>query len=206
MLSCRLRIFAFILLALCAPIACVSMEGIDNRRPGAGSNSALNYYRNRVMDLRDIVTLSFTIGLQAGATVQIGPAALGAAFVPGGGGHGSLASEYGWRHGEFGDVYTTLFVPGFSLDEQSGTVDGRSDLRGKDTNLTSHEASQDGLPANLRRPHNYTRLGFYLGFIGGLTFEVNPGEFLDFVLGLFTIDIYSDDIYKRDYASPTTNE
>lgn len=68
MLSCRLRIFAFVLLALCAPIACVSMEGIDNRRPGARSNSALNYYRNRVMDLRDIVTLSFTIGLQAGAT------------------------------------------------------------------------------------------------------------------------------------------
>lgn len=180
------------------------MNGINEGRPGAESHPVVNYYRNRAMDLRDIVTLSFTIGLQAGAKVQLGPAAVGAAFVPGGGGHGSMASEYGWRHGEVGEVYTSLFFGGVGFSEESGTVEGRSDRRGKDTNLTYAERTAGGPPANLRRPHNYTRLGVYLGFIGGLTIEANPGELVDLVLGLLTIDIYGDDIYRSNRAAASS--
>ena len=37
------------------------------------------------------------------------------------------------------------------------------------------------------------------GFMGGVMqkMEVNPGELLDFILGIFLIDIYRDDIYLK---------
>ncbi len=196
----KLATTLLLLTALLSQVGCVTMYGVTENRAGSDSNVVVNYYRNRAMDLRDILTLSFTVGLQAGAKVQAGPAAVGLAFVPGGGGHGSLASEYGLRHGEVGEVYTDLFVIGLSFSEESGTNEGRSDVRGKDTTQTPAERNQGGTPANLRKAHNYTRLGVYLGFIGGLTIEANPGELVDFVLGLFTVDIYGDDIYRTNRA------
>lgn len=148
------------------------------------------------MDARDAGTVTILYGLMGGIKLQIGPIGLGAFFNPGGGGHGSFAEELGWRHGELGEVSTTEFVPGFGFDE-SGTIKDRTYLRGKEYTQTIAEARENPTPPVLRKPHNYTRLGFALGLGGGVRFEINPGEWIDFVLGIVGIDIYGDDIYSN---------
>ena len=50
---------------------------------------------------------------------------------------------------------------------------------------------------NQQTAYTYTRLGVSGAFFLGLRAEVNPGEFLDFVLGFFGLDIYDDDAHLR---------
>lgn len=48
-------------------------------------------------------------------------------------------------------------------------------------------------------PAYFTQLEVSLGLYGGVRLGINPGELLDLLLGLFTIDLYSDD---EPYADP----
>lgn len=52
-------------------------------------------------------------------------------------------------------------------------------------------------------PVYFTQIEITLGLYGGLRLGVNPGEFLDLLLGLFTIDLYADD---EPYADPVERQ
>lgn len=49
-------------------------------------------------------------------------------------------------------------------------------------------------------PAYYTRVGVAGGVCIGMRLEVNPGEFVDWILGFFTVDIYGDDSYSMPEA------
>ncbi|MBL8022510.1 MAG: hypothetical protein JNM27_22725 [Leptospirales bacterium] len=174
-------------------IACVSLP--EENKSGSDSHPVVNYGRNRIMDARDTGAVTGLLGIMGGIKLQLGPIGIGAFFLPAGGGHGTAASEYGWRHGELGDVYTTDYFLGFGFDE-SGTIEGRSYPRGKYYNRTYAEAAEARGPAALEHPRNYTRLGFAIGLGAGFLVEINPGEWLDLALGVFGLDVYGDDIYQ----------
>ena len=48
-----------------------------------------------------------------------------------------------------------------------------------------------------QQSHFYTQIEGMIGFIISVRAGVNVGEFADLVLGLFTVDIYGDDLEKR---------
>lgn len=161
---------------------CVSFDYSDN------SQSVTNYFRNRAMDAKDIVVTTGSLGQLGGFKLQLGPIGFGLYL------RGYYSMGYGLRHGEFGSHSSLQLVFILGTDEMTQPVEEenlrRAKLRKKPPDNTEE------YPV-LKRPHNYTRIGFSIGLLGGIDCEVNPGEALDFVLGFFGIDIYSDDIYGK---------
>lgn len=75
-----------------------------------------------------------------------------------------------------------------------------------------HEFTEDDNSADMRDPapitrHTlpyYTQVEVFVAIIGGTRIGLNPGEFLDFVLGLIGIDIFDDDIRSRRLTTEST--
>lgn len=164
---------------------CVSFS--DQKNPGGESGKIKNYFRDRVMDARDIFTVTGTFGVVGGIKGQIGPLGTGLYVESGSGYHTNFADETGLRNGETGshstDDIVLLFGTDSSFPESYGGNRERSELRGK-----KYESAFSHTPA-------YTRLGFAAGLLWGVRFEFNIGELADFLLGFLLIDIYGDDVY-----------
>lgn len=169
---------------------CVSYPNREDEKfPVDKGNNFENYWKDRAMDLRDIITITGSVGLMGGAKAQVGPIGLGLYAEDGGGiGHSgiSLAAESGIRNGEVGSHNTreVIFIANkTSSNPKNSDKEMRAQKRCK-----SYENS-------LENPSSYTRLGVGVGFIIGAKLEFNPGELLDFILGFFLLDIYKDDLY-----------
>ncbi|MBP7281765.1 MAG: hypothetical protein KBA66_09325 [Leptospiraceae bacterium] len=168
---------------------CVSYPNREDEKPPVKKNIFENYVKDRIMDLRDIIIITGSVGFMGGVKAQVGPVGLGLYAEDGGGiGHSGipLAAESGIRNGEVGSHKTRELI--FVINKTSSNPsDSDKDMRSQ-KRCKSYENSLDN-------PSSYTRLGIGLGFIIGAKLEVNPGELLDFLLGFFLLDIYKDDIY-----------
>lgn len=182
----RKYLFIFIILYV-SFTGCVSFS--DLKTPGKDSGKIKNYFRDRVMDARDIFTLTGTFGVVGGVKGQIGPLGTGLYVESGAGYHTNFADETGLRNGETGmhatDDIVLLFGSDSSFPESYGGNKERAELRGK-----NYESA-------FSHPAAYTRLGFAIALLGGVRFEFNIGELADFLLGFFLIDIYGDDVYLK---------
>ncbi|MCB1139805.1 MAG: hypothetical protein KDK23_13655 [Leptospiraceae bacterium] len=147
------------------------------------------------MDGRDVITATYTHGIpSAGLRIYAGPLGIGLYWAGNGHAHGPIFSrETGLKGGETGEHSFEEFTLLLTMEESSKLLSvyqrERIHRRGKELKKL--------FPSD--NPAHYTRIGFNAGLCIGLRFEVNPGELLDLVLGVFTIDIYSDDVYGKSF-------
>ncbi|MCB1179590.1 MAG: hypothetical protein KDK36_18570 [Leptospiraceae bacterium] len=169
-----------IILFLLTISSCISFDYIKEKQPGASNSDSKNYFYNRIMDLRDNLTLSYTYGSVFGLKINLGPIDAG---LYGELGENPIApsAEVGLRNGEVGEHQTNSLVILLGYQD-SKSKNPRARLRKKNYPKAYHE---------------YTRIGIAAGFLFGFHLEVNPGEFIDLLLGVFGVDIYSDDIYIK---------
>lgn len=163
----------------------------EDKGNGNKKNAALDYFKDRAMDFRDIITVTGSFGLLGGAKAQVGPVGVGLYAEDGGGlGHSGipLAVEGGLRNGEAGEHGTRELI--FVVNKTSSNPSDSDKLLRAGDRCKSYENSFDNLSS-------YTRIGVGGGLFLGAKLEVNPGELLDFILGIFLIDIYRDDIYLK---------
>ena len=180
---------AFILLIIFFSLEnCVSFGTTEN--PGGESGLVSNYFRDRLMDFRDIMSVTDPIGVVGGAKAQVGPIGVGLYLEPGAAGHGDFTDEYGLKNGEFAKQDTEEIVLLFGSSSSSVDLSAEGSKRAE-KRKKNYESALSHLPA-------YTRLGFAIAIFSGVKLEVNPGELLDFVLGIVLIDIYRDDVYLRN--------
>ena len=154
---------------------------------------ASGYGLNRLRDASDIITV--TGGLGAGAKSRIGPINLGLI----------VNAEYGGLRGggfyhidkeDYPNADVQLILIGCEecrFNQYSKTQPQR--LRKKDF-VTGNLVlpASIGEPPDIKSFSYYTQMDLVVGAGPSLRVGVNPGEFLDFLLGLFLIDIYTDDI------------
>lgn len=163
------------------------------------------YAVNRFNDLTDIVSVTANVN-SYGAKGYIGPAGVGLhaeglytrdcidekkcyrgnITIPFANGIPSV--EIGIRNGLriWGNDSSTA---GFTYWEYSRPGESSERSRNKGVVLGSQKQKFQ-FPAS-----QWTRIGFTAGLIFGTRVEINPGEALDFVLGIFGLDIYKDDVY-----------
>ncbi len=168
--------------------------------PTDSGSALLNYWNNRVMDFRDIFSIQFIWGLNAGAKVQVSRMGLGLYGEIGSTHPIDFSGEVGIRSGEWGSHSAsdlTFFV--ISTDDYQPTESEKSQ-RAESRNKVEIVRAVEVDPAS------WTRLGVAGGiFLVGFRAEFNPGEILDFVLGIFTIDIYKDDVYQKSPKPKNTD-
>ena len=165
-------------------VGCISYAGYDREQAGVGRSATGAYFRNRAMDARDVFTITAMAGAVNGVKAQVGPIGVGLFIAS----SKVFAAEYGLLQGE----------PGLHPSTNDTTIIlgpiGRYRLEAKDTRAQDrkkHINSRYKYPASA-----YTRLGVAAGACVGLCLEFNPGELLDFLLGLVGIDIFEDDVYQ----------
>ena len=171
---------------------------------------ATSYITDRGRDAADVFT--FGVGVGAGAKARIGPIQTGLLFNIDA--LGLRGGEMVWK-GEGPNI-------GADIDYLLG---GHSEF---DTRVRHRVASDSlawkrnksymvrygplGIPANdpfsTPLPNRYSLSYFtQVEVVGGLlwTFRLgfNPGELLDFIFGWFTVDIYNDDLEKRESNKPS---
>ncbi|MBK8396690.1 MAG: hypothetical protein IPL26_15830 [Leptospiraceae bacterium] len=167
---------------------CVSFK--DKENPGGNAGKAGNYFSDRVMDTRDIFTVTAIYGATAGLKAQLGPLGAGLFAQPGSLGHGlSLSNEVGLKSGElaYQNVSDFVFILGADSSSPSSTE-----------SLNRHELRKKQYASPFDHPPAYTRIGFAAALLVGIRVEVNVGELLDCLLGFASIDIYGDDIYLKN--------
>jgi len=158
------------------------------------------YIGNRAHDAGDVFTAG--VGIGGGAKVRVGPVQTGILFdIPKAGLRGGRLSVYSEGKEEFisnnHDFQFVCFgVEGFSLT---------NDLRHKSFQAgatASGEFGETYIPFfhrvrmsdhRVNRSY-YTDIQVVLAIGGSIRLGFNPGELLDFILGLFMIDIYDDDL------------
>lgn len=171
-------------------VNCVSFKDKDN--PGGDSGKVGNYFSDRIMDSRDILTFTAVYGAAAGVKAQVGPLGAGLYIQPGSVGHGlDLSSEAGLKSAEVTSHHVTDFAILLGVDSSSPNSMTDSGIR--------HELRNKDYKSSFRHPPSYTRLGFAAALGIGLRVELNVGELLDFLLGFAMIDIYEDDIYLKNH-------
>lgn len=164
------------------------------------------YMSDRMNDAADIVTLSCSVG--AGAKARVGPVHAGVIATAG---YMGLRGGEWSGSGEESVEFEALVLPteeGFAF-EQFEPAD-LACRRGKGFTassavpfLTTSLAAPETQPLpRLERAHPdygyFTQLEVSIGavWVGRLGF--NPGELLDFVLGWTTLDIFDDDLTRRE--------
>lgn len=167
------------------------------------------YFVNRFNDLSDIASVAVNVN-SYGAKGYIGPAGVGLhaeglytrdcidtqkcyrgnITIPFANGIPSL--EFGIRNGirVWGNDSSTA---GYTYWEYSSPEESYERSRNKGVILGSQKR-EFRFPAS-----QWTRIGLTAGFLFGARVEINPGEALDFFLGIFGIDIYKDDKYIYYY-------
>jgi hypothetical protein len=175
------------------------------------SGCATGYLADRGRDAADIFTASAGLGL--GAQARIGPlhAGLGVFHDVAGLRGGRVVTYPSGIHGEHGALEsiseeTTIqsyeyFDPNASVADEVDRFK-RFEAHGfpfvafvstEENHLMSKEEQ-----AMVPLLHSYyTQIEVTGSILGGVRLGFNPGEFLDFILGWFGIDIYNDDVRNR---------
>lgn len=173
-----------------------------------------SYFVNRFNDLTDIASVTVNVN-SYGAKGYIGPAGIGLhaeglftrdcidykkchrgnIIIPFANGIPSV--EFGIRNGIriWGNDSSTA---GYTYWEYSIPKEKTERSRNKGVILGS-EKREFQFPAS-----QWTRIGLTAGFLLGTRIEINPGEAMDFFLGIFGLDIYKDDMYTY-YYEPSEN-
>lgn len=193
----------YFLLFLLLTVSCVSYSkkeissGSEQKNYPADSGSSFkNYWNNRIMDARDIFSIQVIWGLNLGAKAQISRTGVGLYWEAGSTHPVSLSGEAGMRSGEAGThAAEDLTVLVFS-SESYQPVDTQKRIRAE-----LRKKIEDNKDPSLSNPASWTRLGIAGGLLIGIRAELNPGELIDFILGLFGADIYGDDVYKKTLPS-----
>ena len=174
---------------------------------------ATPYMADRKADAKDIFTA--TIGHGGGVKARVGPARTGAFF-----GRDDAGLRGGIVSGDFGDRIVGKFLHGtmdvdaifFSLEcyapeeRTTATVLGKQFVAGGVLGLSASVPSYESGDEWSRKPWNqhipyYTQVEVAAGI--GKTFRlgINPGELVDFLLGWTTLDIFSDDLVRRNHEA-----
>ncbi len=166
------------------------------------ASGCATYVRDRVADAGDIFTA--TVGTGIGVTAKAGPIHTGL---------GSGMDLYGLRGGEVGSFVPSKYDSGPCGDFSLAFVSAggfapsrpRAHARGKTSYSAFWDDEQKLLPL-LDLPWNsdaechpvidpqWTQLDLSVGFFASVRLGFNPGELLDFALGLFGLDLYGDDL------------
>lgn len=155
----------------------------------AATGCATPYMVDRGRDAADIFTA--TVGMGLGAKVQVGLINVGL-----------LLNEdyYGLRGGAFGNQRGDLSPHGQrgSTSEEMYFLVGLINVYQStiDTVSQRNKDFQNMLFCVEDVPASSTQLSVVIGALGSIRLGFNPGELLDFVLGWFGPDIYSDDLSK----------
>jgi hypothetical protein len=172
------------------------------------------YFKDRLWDSGDIVTLTTGIGL--GAQVRTGPAHVGCLKYN--------VDRYGWRNGwpkiakidvfyfytvDWTFLTTDLNVTGEERGKGFKIVGGFVDATDPKPwavglpFLSSLEYGGDPEFNPLFHPY-YSQAEVCLGLLGSMRAGINPGEFVDFLLGWVGIDFFDDDIELEKIRNPKT--
>lgn len=143
------------------------------------------YIANRCRDGSDIFTAA--VGVGGGAKIRLGPINIG---VP----VSYSENERGLKGGTIiksdngsGDIWIII----------GGLDNFISPDKARDKSHVVATLGPEG-PALIGSGAVYTQIEVLLGLGCTLRFGFNPGELLDFILGLATIDIYEDDIFGKN--------
>ena len=169
---------------------------------------AASYWTDRGRDAADIFTV--TVGVGGGAKARAGPI------------HGGLfvgQDKAGLRGGEarsysvsgcevFGIMsteYTVLSAEGFGYGADRG-----KDYGARGYPLVSFVVAEDEGPLiagkNGALHSYYTQLEVAVGVLGTVRLGLNPGEFMDFILGFTTIDVFNDDLAAANGQEEKSNQ
>ena len=170
-----------------------------------------SYLVNRFNDLTDIVSISLNANTY-GAKAYAGPIGIGLhaeglfsdclqynkcykgnlsiPFV-----NGIPSFEFGIRNGIKPWLNDSSTI-GFTSWELASPFESGLRSRNKKIKI-GYKTKQFNFPRS-----QWTRFGFTAGFIFGARVEINPGEALDFFLGLIGLDFYRDDVYTFVYTIP----
>lgn len=187
-------------------------------------SGCVGFWRDRRNDLADVFTLSVEPGV--GAKVRVSSLGVGA-YVggPGYGLRGGVfgeqstpsnsgqpctesavflvfGSEKFWPNSGWAALRCKAFsADGVPLIDKASEREGSNSGRGEHTVDTSIDAlvtDEFELEGGPRRSASfYTDVELNLGLFYGPRIGVNPGEFLDLVVGFFGLDLYGDDYYAR---------
>ena len=164
--------------------------------------SCSGYIKNRVNDVKDIVTLAFGLGVGFGA--HAGPINTGLGYIED---HYDLRSSSIGKNtpGHFSSGYNAHFI---FLGEESGWENPDALSRAKQYKARCYIVSFPEFESGDRgRPtiHPYfTQFEVSIGLIGSFRLGINPGEFVDFVLGFFNLDLFKDDVVKNESRTDLT--
>ncbi len=185
-----------------------------------GCASTRGYFVDRGRDASDIVT--FTVGFGFGAKARVGPLSVGllANHDTLGFRSGCLVEpSSGFASLDMIDLTYTLFgveraglkcyADGRLTNDrfkayEADTTFGISIVPSKGTGDTFALISTNA-PSRSRIPY-YTQIEIVAGLIGTCRLGVNPGEFVDFLLGWFGIDIFSDDLEAKKQKEKKSNK
>jgi hypothetical protein len=165
------------------------------------ASSACSYCDDRLRDAGDIFTVVGGIG--GGAKARVGPINAGLLFA---------ADQIGWKGGHSmspweppartGDMDLQLVL--FGMDEsQRGFHDGRKRPKAHMAPNLIFTLPTIGHGAEFPEDPSYlTQIEVVLGAGGTLRLGFNPGELLDFLLGIFGVDLFGDDDRKSEKVGP----
>ena len=149
--------------------------------------------QDRWADAKDVVTITLDEGV--GARAQVGPADVGFGF---------FADFVGIRSGCFGTNKIGHFLSGFDVQMlfigvgaswHDEGAEQRSKYYSKTISwLIGRPEYTEGVLGKPPFPPYYTQVEVAVAFEIGGRVGVNPGEFLDFMVGWFGLDLYRDDI------------
>jgi len=149
------------------------------------------YWMDRARDAGDIFTL--TVGGSSGVAARLGPIGTGLY---------AAGNQIGLEKGRFGKRGGADAIEGYWLfgGFDNVTLD-KKDLRGKGYNGVNmfliNWPEQDNAKGSFS-PY-WTQIEAKAGILyGGLAVGFNPGELFDFILGFFGVDIYKDDLDRRE--------
>lgn len=167
-----------------------------------GSGCTTGYWKDRGRDAADVFTVTLGVGL--GAKARIGPVQTG------------LILEFplvGLRGGECSadnDLDTLFSAKSSASGEAIGFLIGEEEfyMVERDRHKEFHAESIPfwgtegmfvyGVKDEYSAPYYYTQLEVVLALGPSVRLGFNPGEFLDLFLGLVGVDIYDDDLARRE--------
>ena len=159
----------------------------------AGCASTAEYFTDRGRDLADIVTIGVGMGL--GAKARLGPVQTGlladVQMIALRGGQFCRLNGEGWVF-----EIDSLFEGADLFCVEDGSL---AEQRRKD-----YIAERSDIPLVMIAPgcpSYYTQIEVAAGLVPSLRLGVNPGEFVDFILGWANVDLFGDDIEGKGHRA-----
>ncbi|MCE9597423.1 MAG: hypothetical protein K8S54_05585 [Spirochaetia bacterium] len=180
----------------------------------SGISKSVAYLKNRGADLSDIATATVVLNAYGGK-MYAGPLGLGLHK------EGIFLTRECVMEGEHcssGNIPIPKYIPAIDLGNRNGPsawsnlgetvgltyLEDSSVILGMDRAKSLHvNWISKNKPGLERPPSQLTRVGFTAGFLVGARFEFNPGELLDFVVGMVGFDLYHDDRFVATIPEET---